>query len=50
MFDRIQERAVGSDEAKIDGRSSLAKAGPEEAATSGPTVVPFVNQLMAGRR
>ena len=50
LFDRIQERAVGSDEAKIDGRSSLAKAGPEEAATSGPTVVPFVNQLMAGRR
>lgn len=41
-------RAIGSDAAKIDGRSSLAKAGPEEAddSTEGPMAVPFLNQLL----
>jgi len=51
LFDRIQERAIGDDEAKIDGRSTLAKSGPTPAPASsqGPTVVPFINQQMAGR-
>ena len=42
-------RAIGSEAAKIDGRSSLAKAGPEEneaQSADGPMAVPFLNQIL----
>jgi len=49
---KLERPVTGEDmrltDPKIDGRSSLAKAGPEETTPSsnGPTVVPFINQMV----
>lgn len=44
--------AVGADETRVDGRTSLAKDKPKETPSSenveGRTLVPFVNKLIAG--
>jgi len=47
LFDRIAS-SIGSTETYIDGRSSLAKAGPKETEDehNGPTHVPIINELM----
>lgn len=39
-------RAVGNEAARVDGRTSLAKAGPEEKEADGPTPSTFINKLM----
>jgi hypothetical protein len=44
-----QYSVVGKPETKVDGRSELAKSKPAEnasAASKGPTVVPFINELI----
>lgn len=48
LFDRIGS-VIGSDDTHIDGRSSLAKAGPKESEDpdGGPTKVGIINELMA---
>jgi hypothetical protein len=47
LFDRIGS-VIGSDETLIDGRSKLAKSGPEQEAGSadGPTLVPGINEIL----
>jgi len=49
LFDHFAS-TIGSPETYIDGRSSLAKAGPKETkdeAAEGPTLVGLVNEMMA---
>lgn len=47
LFDRIGS-VIGSDETLIDGRSKLAKSGPEQESGSanGPTLVPGINEIL----
>ena len=47
LFEQIGS-AIGSQETYIDGRTSLAKAGPKETKdnSQGPTHVPIINELM----
>lgn len=46
----LSTRIIGSDEARLDGRTSLAKEGPEEKeyAPRGYTPSPLLNRLMSG--
>ena len=46
---RYAQRAVGSEAAKVDGRTSLAKAGPEHAKEEPTryTGIPFVDAIIA---
>jgi hypothetical protein len=48
LFEQIQS-AIGSDDTYIDGRTKLAKAGPEETPDdrNGPTQVGILNEMMA---
>jgi hypothetical protein len=48
LFARVGS-AIGADETLVDGRTKLAQSKPKEAAADedGPTLVPFINQLMA---
>lgn len=48
LFSRIGS-VIGSDETAVDGRTSLAKAAPEEAKepSNGPTFVPGLNEYIA---
>ena len=40
---------IGTEEAKVDGRSELAKSGPKApVSAAGPTAIPFVNALISG--
>lgn len=50
MFE--QKSAIGADETAVDGRTSLAKSKPAEAkpAVEGRTLVPFINELLAGTK
>jgi len=47
----LSARVIGSDAARIDGRTSLAKDGPEEkeSSSAGRTPVRFVNELMGSQ-
>jgi len=44
------QSVIGQDEARVDGRTSLAKGGPKEteAGAKGPSMVPIINQMIAG--
>lgn len=48
LFEQIRS-AIGSEETYVDGRASLAKAGPKETQDDrqGPTPVGIINQLMS---
>ena len=48
LFDRIGS-VIGTDETAVDGRTSLAKSGPEEVVdfTEGPTSVGILNEYLA---
>jgi len=51
LFGRIGS-VIGADETLVDGRSGLARSKPKEAVSEadGPTLVPWLNQLMAQQR
>ena len=51
LFGRIGS-VIGADETLVDGRSGLARSKPKEVASEadGPTLVPWLNQLMAQQR
>lgn len=51
LMDLINLRAVGSDAARIDGRTSLAKSAPAETEPPTPRVtgIPFLDALATGR-
>ena len=51
LYDRIGS-VIGSEEAREDGRTSLAQSKPKEVETpaNGPTFVPFVNDMIAKQR
>ena len=51
LFGRIGS-VIGADETLVDGRSGLARSKPKEAVgeADGPTLVPWLNQLMAQQR
>jgi hypothetical protein len=44
--------AIGAEENKVDGREKLAKSKPQETAANavGPTIVPFINEILAGNK
>jgi hypothetical protein len=50
LGDLLRHRAVGSDEARVDGRTKEARVGPKETspiAADGPTPSTFLNAMMA---
>lgn len=49
LKEMIAKSVVGSDEALVDGRNSLAKSGPKEAAAPGRTGIPIVDALIEGK-
>ena len=50
LISMISQRVIGSESARVDGRTSLAKEGPEETESKGRdyTGSPFLNGLMYG--
>lgn len=42
--------AIGDDKTEVDGRSSLAKQKPEEAATPGPTGIEFLDDMLSQKQ
>jgi hypothetical protein len=52
MGSLINKSVVGNDEARVDGRESLAKDTPQETEAEVPQVtpVPFLNQIIAAQR
>jgi hypothetical protein len=48
---RIALSIIGDEKARVDGRKSLAKDGPEETQPNGagPTTIPFINDILEGK-
>jgi hypothetical protein len=51
LLGQFAQTAIGKDETRVDGRTSLAQSKPKETAANGGgrTVVPFINDLLDGK-